>query len=395
MNIIVVGGGIGGLAAALCLHAAGFHPRVLERSDGSVETGAGIQLSPNGVRVLHALGLRRPLAAIGFRPEAVFLRDHRRGRLIARRPLGDVSEERYGAPYYQVHRRELHRLLRETAETRGIPVHPGRECSEVRVTDDGVEVQAGDRLETADVLIGADGIRSRVRTGLFGPDQPRYTGHVAFRGLVPTSALSRPPTPDATAWLGPHRHFVRYPVGDGSLVNFVAVVETPEEAVESWTTPAAPGELADAFSGWDPRVRELIAAAGHVWKWALHDREPLPEWTRGRATLLGDACHPMLPFLAQGACMALEDAWILARLLEVREEDDPAPALDLYQQARRMRTARVQREAREQGERFHAASPLQRMARNLKLGTGSRLLPEIAMAHYDWLHGYDPVGRFG
>jgi len=245
-------------------------------------------------------------------------------------------------------------------------------------------------------VIGADGIRSRVRTSLFGPDQPRYTGKVAFRGLVPAAALGRPPTPDATAWLGPHRHFVRYPVGDGSLVNFVAVVETPEPPAESWTTPAAPGELAAAFSGWDAQVRALIEAAEDVWKWALHDREPLPQWSRGRATLLGDACHPMLPFLAQGACMALEDAWILARLLEVREEEeDPSPALDLYQQARRMRTARVQREAREQGEMFHAASPLQRMARNLKLGTGSRLLPEIAMAHYDWLHGYDPVGRFG
>ncbi|MDZ7824861.1 MAG: FAD-dependent monooxygenase [Gammaproteobacteria bacterium] len=141
----------------------------------------------------------------------------------------------------QVHRRELHRLLRETAEERGIPVEAGRECTGVRVGDDGVEVETGDRIETADAVIGADGIRSRVRTALFGPDQPRYTGNIAFRGLVPTTALGRPPTPDATAWLGPHRHFVRYPVGDGSLVNFVAVVETPEEAVESWTTPGRSG----------------------------------------------------------------------------------------------------------------------------------------------------------
>lgn len=397
MDVAIIGAGIGGLTTALGLHDVGLTPTVHERGALDGDVGAGIQLSPNAVRVLHALGLRDALAGIGSRPDAVHFRDFASGRIIAQRPLGDVSEARYGAPYYQVHRADLQRLLLDATRERGIPIHAGRACSSVETDADGVAFHCGDGALRSDLLIGADGIRSTVREALFGAETPRFTGQVAFRGLAPARDLPESClAPRATAWLGPHRHFVHYPLRNGTLVNFVAVVETRDWQEESWTTPAEPGELSAHFRDWHPDVRALIDAAPDCFKWALHDRPPLPAWSAGRATLVGDACHPMLPFLAQGACMAIEDAWVLARLLEDREhEDDPTPALQRYPRYRRGRTAKVQQAAREQGELFHIASPWQRAARNLTLGLGVRLLPELAMSRFDWLHGYDPVRHMG
>ena len=248
----------------------------------------------------------------------------------------------------------------------------------------------------AELLVGADGIHSQVRRTLLGEDRARFSGNVAYRAVVPAAAV--PPElrrPVVTAWLGPARHLVHYPLGDGGSTNVVAVVERDDWREESWTAAASTEELADAFRNWHPALHALLAAAETPWKWALHDRPPLPHWSSQRVTLLGDACHPMVPFLAQGACMALEDAWTLARLLEDRDEEAPAAALDRYQRLRRPRTARVQHEARQQGERFHERGPLRRLARDLELGLGSRLAPELAMARYDWLHGYDVVARLG
>ncbi|MEE4361441.1 MAG: FAD-dependent monooxygenase [Pseudomonadales bacterium] len=405
MDTAIVGGGIGGLTAALALQDTDVTPVVYEARAEAAETGAGIQLSPNAVKVLHALGLRAPLAAIGHRPEAIELRDARSGRLIARRPLGAQSEARYGAPYYNVDRPALHAMLREAANARGIPVEAGMRCTDLLEEDEQVAlVFEGDR-RSAGLVVGADGIHSRIRSLMLGADAPRFTGNVAFRGLIDADRIEADRieadrsdvdarAPRVTAWLGAGRHLVHYPVSGGRRINFVAVVESDTWTDESWTTAAAPGELAAAFADWHPAVRALLGQAGDVWKWALHDRTPLPRWSDARVTLLGDACHPMVPFLAQGACMAIEDAWVLARCLEDRDEDEPRMALRRYQQARGPRTARVQRAAREQGERFHARAPLRRIARDLELGLGSRLLPELAMARFDWLHGYDAVARF-
>jgi len=396
MKIAIVGAGIGGLTAALALKNSGFAPELFERSALAHEAGAGIQLSPNAVKVLFALGLREPLEVAAFKPKAVHLRGYQSGRLIAYRPLGLFSADRYGAPYFHIHREALHRLLRDAAAARGIPLHTGHGCRGFVEADEGVRVDFCEHDPiTVDLLLGADGLHSTVRQALAVDDAPRFTGMVAYRALVDAAELPKKLIePTATVWMGPGRHLVHYFVDGGRRVNLVAVVEADTSREESWNTPAESGELTAAFAGWHRRVRRLLEAAREVHKWALYDRPPLPTWSTERTTLLGDAAHPMLPFLAQGAAMAIEDAWVLSRLLEHREEDEPGPALDRYQRLRQLRTGKVADASREQGEMFHLHSPWERLARNLKLGVGSRLLPEIAMAQYDWLHGYDPVRRF-
>tara|TARA_Y100001933_G_scaffold240469_1_gene266004 strand:+ start:4767 stop:5960 length:1194 start_codon:yes stop_codon:yes gene_type:complete len=394
-SVGIVGGGIGGLTLALALREAGVTDvTVYERYAAPESLGAGVQLSPNATKVLHALGLKGPLADVAFYPQAVQLRTWRTGYLIAARPLGHFSEARYGAPYYHVHRGDLHGLLLEAVTGRGIAVRTGRVCTGAGEDDRGPWADFEDGRERHDVIVGCDGIHSAVRDSLFEAAAPVFTGHVAWRGMVAAADLPEkliPPT--ATAWLGPKRHFVHYYVRRGELVNFVGVVETDRRPGESWREPGERAELAEDFAGWHPMIHHLIDAAGEVYRWALYDRAPLPTWRRGCVTLLGDACHPMRPYLAQGAGMAIEDAWVLSRLLE-RWEDQPASGLEEYERYRLPRTARVQARSRAQGEEFHLSERRAVWTRNFKLALGSRYLPEIAMKQFDWLHGYDCVRGF-
>lgn len=395
MKIAIAGAGIGGLTAALALRNSGFRPELFERSSFENEAGLGLQLSPNAVKVLYALGLRQGLEASGFQPQAVRFRGYRSGTLIAYRPLGLFSADRYGAPYFHVRRETLHRLLREQVEARGIPLHAGAGITDLDQHDDQVRLQTEQGEVLADLAVGADGIHSTVRSILHGDTPTRFTGMVAYRALVRADALPDGLVePVATVWLGPGAHLVHYYVDEGSHINLVAVVETDDWQEESWQQPAAREELLAAFKDWHPRVRVLLESAGDCHKWALLDRPVLDPWGKGRVTLLGDACHPMLPFLAQGAAMAIEDGWVLSRLLEHGDEEAPQQALKQYEQLRRLRTSRVQEASRSQGEMFHLRSYWGQIGRNLKLGMGCRLLPEIAMAQFDWLHGHDPVRRF-
>lgn len=397
MKVIIAGAGIGGLCAALALKNSGFDPEICERSDLLTEAGAGIQLSPNAVKVLIALGLGKHLAEVGFKPKAVRLRSFKSARLIAYRPLGAFSTDRYGAPYYHLHRQALHGLLKAAVLERGIPLQTGCAVTGFDEHADRVEVRCGDQRLTADALIGADGIHSGMRRHFVSEtdDAARFTGMVAYRAVVDAAALPKNLVePTATVWMGPGCHLVHYYVDGGRRINLVAVVETDRWQEESWQSAAQPGELLQAFEGWHRKVQTVIEAAEDCHKWALHDRPPLARWSSERVTLLGDAAHPMLPFLAQGAAMAIEDGWILSRLLEHREEEAIGPALDRYQRLRQARTNKVAKASKEQGEMFHLRAKNARLARDLKLGFGSRLLPEIAMAQYDWLHGYDPVRRF-
>lgn len=395
MKIAIAGAGIGGLTAALALKNSGFEPTLYERGDLHSEAGLGIQLSPNAVKVLYALGLRKELEASGFQPKAVRFRGYRSAALIAYRPLGAFSADRYGAPYFHMRRDTLHRLLIEQVQGQNIPLHTGVTCAGFTEQDDGVTLQTDQGDISTDLAIGADGIHSALRQAMHGESAPRFTGMVAYRALVSASALPAGLVePVATVWLGPDAHLVHYYVDDGSQINLIAVVETDQSQQESWRAPAQQSQLLHAFRDWHPRVRAVLEAAEDCHSWGLYDRPPLNPWGRQRLTLLGDACHPMLPFLAQGAAMAIEDGWILSRLLEHREDDAPGHALQQYEQLRRLRTTRVQDESRAQGEMFHLKSSWRQIGRNLKLGIGSRLVPDLAMAQYDWLHGYDPVRRF-
>ena len=354
-KILIAGGGIGGLTAALCLARAGFEAHVFEQAADFGEIGAGIQLSPNCSRVLHHLGLAPALEQCAFLPEGTEFRAWKTGRLIGSSSLGPGVRKRYGAPYYHVHRGDLLGVLIEAARQReAIALHASAQV-EGFVQDAGsVRVAIAGRTEEADALIGADGIHSTVRAGLFGDEAPTFTGNVAWRALVPADRLPQGLLNRvATVWWGPGRHFVCYYVRGGSLVNCVCVVEKRGWEVESWTERGDHAELKGDFAGWHAAVQTLIDNMDpeSLYKWALYDRPPMSRWGTGAVTLLGDACHPTLPFMAQGAAMAIEDAAVLAGCLS--GESGIVAGFKRYEDLRRERTARVQNGSRRNAKVFH------------------------------------------
>ncbi|MDE0189729.1 MAG: FAD-dependent monooxygenase [Gammaproteobacteria bacterium] len=356
-KILVAGGGIGGLAAALCLAKRGHEVRVFEQAREFGEVGAGIQLSPNCTRVLHDLGLEGPLRATAFEPRAIQFRNWRTGRVIGQSALGEEAVRRFGFPYYHMHRADLLRVLVDAAlASPNIALLCDAAVRRFDQRDTRVRLTAVTGDDDGYLLVGADGIHSAVRAGLWGDDRPRFTGCVAWRALVPAERLpSGAIRPMATAWWGPGGHFVHYFVRRGELVNCVGVVERAGWEVESWTERGDHAEFAADFDGWHDDIRRLIDNVDRdtLFKWALHDREPMRRWGAGRVTLLGDACHPTLPFMAQGAAMAIEDAAVLAGCL-AGDRDVPS-ALQRYERLRRGRTARVQHGSRRNATLFHLA----------------------------------------
>ena len=354
-RVLIAGGGIGGLTAALCLAEAGFEVALFEQSAEFAEIGAGIQLSPNCMRVLYHLGLEPALASHAFLPERMEFRTWKSGKVIGSSVLGQAMRDRYGFPYCNIHRGDLLRVLVEAAVERApaIELNTGSAVTGFE-QEDRVCVAVGGATYEGDALIGADGIHSVVRAQIFGVDAPRFTGNVAWRALVPTERLPRGLVrPTATAWWGPHRHFVHYYLRSGALVNCVCVVEKAGWEVESWTEPGEIEELKSDFAGWHEDVQTLIdnMDRNSLYKWALHDRAPMARWGEGAVTLLGDACHPTLPFMAQGAAMAIEDAAVLAGCLAAT---DCVPAgLRRYEDLRRQRTAAVQNGSRRNAKLFH------------------------------------------
>ena len=385
LKILVVGGGIGGLTAALSLAKRGHEITVFEQAATFGEVGAGIQMSPNCTRVLHDLGLEQELRAAAFLPEAIQFRHWRKGSVVGQSPLGADAVRRYGFPYYHVHRADLLNVLVEAA--RRVPNILLLCDAEVRgfgQNGDRVTLSTADGDHEGDMLLGADGIHSIIRAGLWGDDAAHFTGCIAWRALIPAERLPRSQIrPMATTWWGPRGHFVHYFVRRGELVNCVGVFEKSGWEVESWTERGDPGEFAADFAGWHDDIRRLIdnVDSNSLFKWALHDREPMPRWGKGRITLLGDACHPTLPFMAQGAAMAIEDAAVLAGCLAC--DQDVQTALQRYEGLRRDRTALVQRGSRRNAKVFHLEG--------FKAWLRNRVTQRVAARTTDELYRYNAL----
>lgn len=400
-RVLISGGGIGGLSAALSLASQGFEVTLFEQAPEFGEVGAGIQLSPNATRVLFSLGLEDPLRALCFTPEGAEMRNWNTGAVIARFAFGNQMEAVQGFPYLHAHRADLVRVLVSAANNHAsIDLRTGSRVTGFVQDDHGVRlsyVRGGSELsDIGDLLIGADGIGSRVRESIFGPESPRFTGNVAWRALVPASRLPEAAIrPMATAWWGPRSHFVHYFVRRAELVNCVCVVEKRGWEVESWTQPGTYDELKAGFKGWHEDIQTLIDRADRdsLYKWALFDRLPMPSWGRGCVTLLGDACHPSLPFMAQGAAMAIEDGAVLARCLRRAQTSAEIEAeLTTYADLRRPRTTRIRRGSRRNGRIFHMRG-LSAGMRNLAL----RLLPPRdpwgGLLAYDALSAHEAASK--
>lgn len=382
-EILIAGGGIGGMTAALALARRGFPVRLFERAQGFGEVGAGLQLGPNAMRVMAALGLGEAVSAAGFRPRATEIRRWNTGLPVFRLPL-DAD----GAPYVQIHRADLISLLLNALRAAGVTLRTGAEVTAHAQGPDGVEIALADgSRHSGAALIGADGLGSARRGQMLGPEQARFTGQVAWRATVPAEDLPRGlVAPSGTVWAGPGRHVVSYFLRGGRLVNVVAVEERADWLREGWMQPGDPDELRAAFAGWHPRVAGLLAAVRSCFLWALYDRDPLPRWTEGRVALLGDACHPMLPFLAQGAAMAIEDAWVLAERLDA---GPVAEALVAYEAARLPRTARVQNTARENAHRFHRRGTIGCLMAFGPMTLATWFAPWILRGRIRWLYEHD------
>lgn len=381
-RIAVVGAGIGGLAAAAVLLRRGIVCDVFEQAAQLGEIGAGVQVSPNAARLLHRLDIAERLDQIAVRPDATEMRRWDDNRLVARTTLGNECTRRYGAPYYTFHRADLHQTLLELIPHHS--VHLGHRCTGVVELDDAVELRfANGVVWHGDVVIGADGVRSAVRAALF-PDKPRFSGQIMYRGTIPAERLKHlADRPSVRLWLGPRQHCVCYPIASGRLYSFGATTSSGLPSAENWTEPGRVEDLVAAYHGWHDEVQRLIGALDQVHRWALHDRDPIDRWSSKRVTLVGDAAHPMLPFLAQGANQAIEDAFALARCLADAASTGIQDSLDRYQMVRVPRAAQVQRFSRDNGRLFHLLddNALQERDRHM---SAKQNLPNQA-----WLFGYD------
>jgi len=391
-TVLVCGGGIGGLAAALVLARQGHRVEVFEKSDAFREIGAGIQIGPNAFRMFEHLGLTGAIDHVAYYPGNLYMRDVRTGEVVTRLPVSATAQGTFGYPYGVIYRVDLHAALLEACAaqpsvglyTRAKLEHFTQDANSVTVT-----LADGRRFQGA-ALIGADGLWSTVRQQIVADGAPRVSGHVAYRAVLPASEVPRHLfSPDVVLWGGEKTHLVHYPLRRGELFNLVAVFHSGLYE-EGWNVFGDPHELHERFADAVGPVRELLGKI-ETWKmWVLCDREPVKEWSRGRVTLLGDAAHPMLQYLAQGACMAIEDAVVLGAALE-RSRGDFAGAFLEYQRVRYLRTARVQLTSRFYGDIYHA-SGVTRELRNRLFQSGTE---SAGFAGLKWLYeGVDPNSVF-
>ena len=353
LRVLIAGGGIGGLAAALALLRDGVDVEVCEQAREPKELGAGVQLAANGTRVLYALGIGEELNALSCEAQGKEIRHWRTGETWKLFDLGPASIERYGFPYFTVYRPDLLDVLaRAVRREKPDAIRYGVRCTGFEQDRRGVVLKTEDASIRGDALIGADGVHSSIRQALFGADRPRFTGVVAWRGIVPMQRLPRHMARTVGSnWVGPGGHIVHYPLRAGKLMNFVGALERSDWRIESWSARGTREELVADFRGWHDDIQAFIREIDTPYKWALMVRPPLERWSVGRVTLLGDAAHSMLPFLAQGAVQAIEDACVLARCL--KEPESIEAALSRYEQARKERTRRTVEGSAANIHRFH------------------------------------------
>jgi salicylate hydroxylase len=388
MRILISGGGIGGLTAALCLHDAGIGVDVHERSRMIGEVGAGLQLSPNAMQVFRRLGLEEAILAVSNTPQALVLRDGHSGAVRFSLPMADLARKRYGADYVHVHRADLIGILQSALQDR-CPgaLHVGDPVVSMRSADTGAIVQfANGKGVRVSAAVGADGVQSATRQTLFPDAAARYTGYAAWRLTLPREAIPFGLIPDAaTVWTGSERHAVTYWLRQGREVNFVGVFRQSDWTHEDWSHEGDIADLRLAFADFAEPVRRLLSAAPRAFVWALRDRPVLPVWGKGQITLLGDAAHAMPPFFAQGAAQAIEDAWVLARCLKAGGSGSGAlaPALRRYESLRGPRTQAVQQAAWRNVRLYHGEEgPLMRLGLRL----AARFAPFLIRRQTDWIY---------
>ena len=389
MKIAIIGGGIGGLTAALALSQNAHDITVFERSAGIREIGAGVQISPNAGRLLHSLGLGAAYSEISVNPQRVVLRRWEDDSIIRATDLDESFLSQHQVPLANVARNELVEILGIAVAARAnvtlkfsthvVKVEPGDASSEVIFADGS--------SQSFDIVVGADGIHSVVRPCVGGIDKPRFSGSAAYRALVPRSAVEDLPI-DVTNRMGPDRHVVSYFIGrNRSHLNLVCISPEDSWETESWTEQGTMEDLLSRFEGWSPEFLSLLGRVEEpIFRWALYDREPLEQWGIGTTTLLGDACHPMLPFMAQGSCQAIEDAVVLARCLSDASTNDAVSALRRYEDARQGRTAQVQTSSLMNRDLFHMVDGQEQKDRDMILS-----ISPPGMSILDWVYEYDAL----
>ena len=394
MKIIISGGGIGGLSAALCALHFGHQVTVLERAPALGEIGAGIQLPPNAMKVFEALGLDAALGEAGFRPDAIEARMGKSGFELFHIPLAEAALARWGSPYLHIHRADYIGVLAEALRAKNPDaLRLNAELVRYWQDDKAVRAQLADGTQiSGDVLIGADGIHSPLRAQMAGREAPRFTGNVAWRAVVPVEKLGAlAPRPTACAWMGAGRHCVTYRLRQGQLANLVGVVERDGWTEESWTQRGAKEDALADFDGWHPTITGILDAADALYRWALFDRAALATWVDGRVALLGDAAHPMLPFMAQGAAMAVEDAWVVMHQLSAHRQI--SAGLAAYQRLRQHRTGKAQAGSGANAGTFHKATRLEQITTYGPMWLAGKLAPRAVHARQDWLYGYDVTAQ--